>query len=393
MVAISLLVGGIGIINIMLGVGDRTNARDRHTQSLGARRKDILLQFLIESVVLSLLGGIIGTVLGWLLGMLAVSLIPGISVSHVPGWAVALAFGVAGGTGVIFGILPAAKAANLNPIECPALRITSLLSLLPPPAGRGSWRGIPASQTPYTPEMTSAIFPAGTILVAHRGDATHHPENSMVAFASAASLGIPYVELDVQLTSDGVPIVLHDESLARTHGLDVNVTRTSLQELTALGVLAGGNRPPPVPQLAEFVEWMHKTPRMHVFVEIKKESLHAHGRKRVLEAVAHAIEKIRARATIISYDARVLAMAKRGGWPVGYVLPGMSRRYKAVAEHLDPRFLFADYRQILRAGAPWPGGWDWATFDLEDIATAQKMARLGVRYLETMNPALFIAPI
>ena len=116
-VAISLLVGGIGIANIMLvSVTERTREIGI-LKSLGARRKDILLQFLIEAVTLSLFGGIIGTVLGWLLGMLAVHLIPGLSVAHVPGWAIALAFGVSGGTGVIFGILPAAKAANLDPID------------------------------------------------------------------------------------------------------------------------------------------------------------------------------------------------------------------------------------------------------------------------------------
>ena len=116
-VAISLLVGGIGIANIMLvSVTERTREIGI-LKALGARRRDILLQFLIEAVTLSLLGGIVGTILGWLLGMLAVHLIPGLSVAHVPGWAIALAFGVAGGTGVIFGILPAAKAANLNPID------------------------------------------------------------------------------------------------------------------------------------------------------------------------------------------------------------------------------------------------------------------------------------
>ncbi|MGH8161590.1 MAG: ABC transporter permease, partial [Gammaproteobacteria bacterium] len=116
-VAISLLVGGIGIANIMLvSVTERTREIGI-LKALGARRRDILLQFLIEAVVLSFLGGIIGIILGWLFGMLAVHLIPGLTTSYVPGWAIALAFGVAGGTGIVFGILPAAKAANLNPID------------------------------------------------------------------------------------------------------------------------------------------------------------------------------------------------------------------------------------------------------------------------------------
>ena len=116
-VAISLLVGGIGIANIMLvSVTERTREIGI-LKALGARRRDILLQFLIEAVVLSFMGGLIGIILGWLLGLLAVTLIPGLTAAHVPGWAIALAFGVAGGTGIIFGILPAAKAANLDPID------------------------------------------------------------------------------------------------------------------------------------------------------------------------------------------------------------------------------------------------------------------------------------
>lgn len=232
-----------------------------------------------------------------------------------------------------------------------------------------------------------------TILVAHRGDAARHPENTIAAFAAAADLGIRHVELDVQVTRDGVPIVLHDATLARTHGLEVDVTKTTSQELDALGVLAGGVRPPPVPRLAEFADWMGENPRIHAFVEIKKESLRTHGRKLVLATITQAIEKIHGRTTVISYDARILGMAKRDGWTIGYVLPGMGRRYRTIAETLAPRFLFADYRQILRAGALWPGDWEWAAFDLEDLALARRTARLGVRYLETMNPAAFIVCI
>jgi putative ABC transport system permease protein len=117
-VGIALLVGGIGIMNIMLvSVTERT--REIGTRkAVGARRQDVLLQFLIEAVTLSLLGGVVGLLLGWGFGVLAVKLLPGdLPPAHVPLWAVILAFGFSTLVGVFFGIYPAAKAARLDPIE------------------------------------------------------------------------------------------------------------------------------------------------------------------------------------------------------------------------------------------------------------------------------------
>ncbi|MGH8372992.1 MAG: ABC transporter permease [Gammaproteobacteria bacterium] len=116
-VAISLLVGGIGIMNIMLvSVTERTREIGI-CKSLGARRSDILMQFLIEAVTLSVLGGLIGLLLGYGIGMLVAYAVPAFRGAHVPWWTIALAFGFSGGVGVIFGIVPAAKAAALDPIE------------------------------------------------------------------------------------------------------------------------------------------------------------------------------------------------------------------------------------------------------------------------------------
>jgi putative ABC transport system permease protein len=116
-VSISLLVGGIGIMNIMLvSVTERTREIGI-CKAIGAERHHILLQFLIEAVVLSLLGGIAGIALGYGFGALAAAAIPGFPPANVPLWAVGLAFGFSAGVGVLFGILPAAKAANLDPID------------------------------------------------------------------------------------------------------------------------------------------------------------------------------------------------------------------------------------------------------------------------------------
>jgi putative ABC transport system permease protein len=116
-VGISLLVGGVGIMNIMLvSVTERTREIGI-LKALGAKRTDILMQFLIEALVLCLIGGLIGLAAGFGIGMLAARLLPGFPTAFVPWWAVALAFGFSAGVGVVFGILPAAKAANLDPIE------------------------------------------------------------------------------------------------------------------------------------------------------------------------------------------------------------------------------------------------------------------------------------
>jgi len=115
-VGISLLVGGIGIMNVMLvSVTERTREIGLR-KAVGARRRDILLQFLTEAVALSLTGGGLGVGLGYAFSALA-SLHPQMVDIVVPWWAVALGFGISAGTGVFFGLLPAVKAALLNPID------------------------------------------------------------------------------------------------------------------------------------------------------------------------------------------------------------------------------------------------------------------------------------
>jgi len=113
--AVSLLVGGIGIMNIMLvSVTERTREIGLRL-SVGARDRDVLTQFMVEALVLSVAGGAIGVALGFGLAM-AVSSLLNWSASVTP-QAIALSFGVAAAVGVFFGFYPARKAARLNPIE------------------------------------------------------------------------------------------------------------------------------------------------------------------------------------------------------------------------------------------------------------------------------------
>jgi putative ABC transport system permease protein len=113
--AISLLVGGIGIMNIMLATVTERTREIGVRRALGAKKKDIVTQFLIETVVLSIGGGIIGVLLGVLVPLL-VSMSTEM-VTIITPWSVGLAFGISGLTGIAFGIYPASQAAELDPIE------------------------------------------------------------------------------------------------------------------------------------------------------------------------------------------------------------------------------------------------------------------------------------
>jgi putative ABC transport system permease protein len=116
-VGISLLVGGVGIMNIMLvSVTERTREIGI-AKALGAPRSYILMQFLIEAMVLAVIGGLIGVALGWMFGIAAAKLIPHFPPPAMPWWAVAGATGFSALVGMLFGILPARRAANLAPID------------------------------------------------------------------------------------------------------------------------------------------------------------------------------------------------------------------------------------------------------------------------------------
>jgi putative ABC transport system permease protein len=113
--SIGLLVGGIGVMNIMLvSVTERTREIGIR-KAIGARRSDIVLQFLTEAVVLTGLGGMLGMFFGWLVSLVARLVFPSLPTA-VPMWALVSGVVVSVGVGLFFGIWPATRAARLDPV-------------------------------------------------------------------------------------------------------------------------------------------------------------------------------------------------------------------------------------------------------------------------------------
>lgn len=111
--SVGLMIGGIGVMNIMLvSVTERTREIGIR-KAIGAKQKDILLQFLIEAATLTGFGGLVGLLVGWLISLLIRLVFP----SYVPWWAPPMGFGASVLIGLVFGLFPAWKAARLDPIE------------------------------------------------------------------------------------------------------------------------------------------------------------------------------------------------------------------------------------------------------------------------------------
>jgi len=113
--SISLLVGGIGIMNVMLATVTERTREIGIRRALGARKKHIISQFLVEAAVLSALGGIVGVALGLLIPYVIEEVFKQTTV--VLPFHVLLAFGISALVGVVFGIYPAWRAANMDPVE------------------------------------------------------------------------------------------------------------------------------------------------------------------------------------------------------------------------------------------------------------------------------------
>jgi putative ABC transport system permease protein len=113
--AISLLVGGIGIMNIMLATVSERTREIGIRRALGARRKDIIFQFLSETLLLTLAGGILGIFLGCIIPFFVTHF--GNMPTVITGTSLLLSFGISGAVGIAFGLYPAYRAAYMDPIE------------------------------------------------------------------------------------------------------------------------------------------------------------------------------------------------------------------------------------------------------------------------------------
>lgn len=222
-------------------------------------------------------------------------------------------------------------------------------------------------------------------LIAHRGWPARYPENSLAGIAAAFDAGARYVEFDVQLAGDGVPLVIHDVNLSRTAGVDLSVTETRASIIRSVTRDSS-----PVATLAEVCEWLAER-TLTAFVEIKRQSLSAFGAAQVMDRLIPALRPALQQVVLISFAAEAVDHARRRlNVPVGWVLNGMGRSQRAKAADLEPDYLFVNHRR-LRGAKLWPGKWQWAVYTVDDPDMALEMGERGVSLVETDDIGAMLA--
>ncbi|MGE3166475.1 MAG: glycerophosphodiester phosphodiesterase family protein [Planctomycetota bacterium] len=231
--------------------------------------------------------------------------------------------------------------------------------------------------------------PLSAKLIGHRGYPLVFPENTLEGIRGALQAGAILVEFDVQLSRDGVPIVYHDATLARTSGqpgsvLDLpaaELVRTGAGEPARFGAEFADVR---IPTLEQVSALLAQHPACTAFVEIKEESIERFGASAVVDATVRAIESIRKQAVLISFDREILPACRAHGLPIGWVVRAYDEPTRERLTALAPEFVFANVKRIPPDPVePWAGAWQWAVYDVVDPAQVLAWLRRGVHLVET----------
>ena len=227
-------------------------------------------------------------------------------------------------------------------------------------------------------------------LIAHRGYSGKFPENTLIAYQTAYAYGARWMECDIQLTKDLVPIVHHDENLLRMSGVDADIRTLKakkLKQYTAHYPDKFGNEfiTNPFCTLKELSRWMKQHKDVRMFVEIKKHSIETFGIQNTMKAVYKAIKPVKGQCIIISFDPYIIDYAKQKyALSNGWVIPEWSSECQQTANEIEPDYLFSN-KNIMPADTSqwWQGRWQWANYNVDEIEELPKWLATNIPFIET----------
>ena len=228
-------------------------------------------------------------------------------------------------------------------------------------------------------------------VVAHRGNAREFPENTIASLRSAIELGALYVEFDVHLAADEVPVVIDDEDLIRTAGRPESVFELSARELMKIEASERARFDDRfsdirIPSLEQVTELLAAHPAVTAFVELKKTSLRQFGSSTVVAKVAERLRPIRQQCVVISIDLAAVNESRRAGTrEVGWILDQYDDRARMKYEAFKPDYVICDRLKLPDSASKlWRGPWAWIVYDVDQVADALALAARGVEFVQSM---------
>ena len=238
---------------------------------------------------------------------------------------------------------------------------------------------------------------SGPRFLAHRGYQQQYPENTCESLAAAVAAGAEFIEFDVQMSRDGVPVVLHDPTLERTAGVDRRVFDMDSTELATLevnerGRLGNAFDGIALPFLADVAAQLADWPDVTTFVELKPHSMTRFGEAAMVRAVLAALRPVLDRCVLISFVHAVVHETRaHADVPVGWVLSEWDPQSRSTAERDPPEYLFVNERLLPRDGPVWPGPWAWVCYDIVDYTRALALHARGIDVISTFDIAGMLA--
>ncbi|HEB59113.1 MAG TPA: glycerophosphodiester phosphodiesterase [Gammaproteobacteria bacterium] len=236
-------------------------------------------------------------------------------------------------------------------------------------------------------------------LVAHRGYRACYPENTLIAYEAAVARGAHFVELDVQLSRDAVPVLYHDRTLyrvSRQQGAIHQYTLAELSHFRAFEYDRFGYRfaQNPICTLADFVTFLAQHPHVTAFVEMKRVMVERFGADVAAAKVLATIAPVAGQCVIISYDLDILLAVRERGWErIGAVVDHWRERRNARLRTLRPQYLFCDEASLPRRGRLHFDDAQLAVFQTSDPARARTLFRRGIALVETDDIGGMIAAL
>ncbi len=228
--------------------------------------------------------------------------------------------------------------------------------------------------------------------VAHRGWAARYPENTLESLTAAVDVGARYIEFDVQLTRDQVPVLLHDDKLARTAGIDRSVFDLDAADLASIEVNEADRfgdqfSDVHVPLLEQIVNDLAGWSDVTAFVELKRQSVGHFGAATMARQVLAQLQPVLDRCVVISFiHESVMEVRRRVDIPIGWVIGTWDDKSRAAAEALAPDYLFCKDTILPADDSPvWPGPWQWACYGVSDLSHALALAKRGVDFISTFE--------